>query len=147
MWFLHMEWQTRRVSDTHPKPDGYGYEFLPVDIGTDTNFYPQSLYWRVGNYSTWPEPDQLSFLLTVWSLLPHTNTVAISLSSPVGSLTLLYSPDRPGRWYGVDGQTGSRSHQTRVRRRTRSTSYQLPILLCLRLSLRFDCCLLSPTSA
>jgi hypothetical protein len=34
------------------KPDGYGYEFLPVGMGT--NFYPQPLCWRAGNYSTRP---------------------------------------------------------------------------------------------
>jgi hypothetical protein len=33
------------VPDTRPKSDGYryGYEILPADTGTDTNFYPQSL--------------------------------------------------------------------------------------------------------
>jgi hypothetical protein len=38
MWFLYVEWQTRRVPDTHPKLDGYEYEFLPVGMGM--NFYP-----------------------------------------------------------------------------------------------------------
>ncbi len=33
MWFLYVEWQTRRVPDTRPKPDGYGYKFLPVGTG------------------------------------------------------------------------------------------------------------------
>jgi hypothetical protein len=56
MWFLYVEWQTRRVPDTRPKPDGYGYgyEFLPAGTGTGTNFYPQPLCWRVGNCSTRP---------------------------------------------------------------------------------------------
>jgi hypothetical protein len=38
---LHVEWQTRRVPDTRPKPDGhgYGYEFPPVSMGMGTNFY------------------------------------------------------------------------------------------------------------
>jgi hypothetical protein len=49
MWFLYVEWQTRRVPDTHPKSDGYayGYEFLPAGTCTGTNFYPQALYWPV----------------------------------------------------------------------------------------------------
>jgi hypothetical protein len=38
--------------DTRPKPNEYGYEFLPVDIGTGTNFYPQPLYWWTDNCST-----------------------------------------------------------------------------------------------
>jgi hypothetical protein len=44
MWFLHVEWQTQRVPDTHLKPDGYGYEFLPTGVGMSMgmsmNFYP-----------------------------------------------------------------------------------------------------------
>jgi hypothetical protein len=65
MWFLYVEWQTRQIPNTHPKPDGYGYgyEFLPVGTGTGTNFYPQTLCWRAGNYSTRPEPDPLSSLI------------------------------------------------------------------------------------
>jgi hypothetical protein len=34
-----MEWQTRQVLDSRPKPDGYGYEFLPVGMRTSMNFY------------------------------------------------------------------------------------------------------------
>jgi hypothetical protein len=66
MWFLYAEWQIRRVPDTRLKPDGYGYEyeFLPVGTGTGTNFYPQSLCWRAGNYSTRPEPDPLPSLIS-----------------------------------------------------------------------------------
>jgi hypothetical protein len=26
-------------NDTRPKPDGYGYEFLPVGMDTGMNFY------------------------------------------------------------------------------------------------------------
>jgi hypothetical protein len=44
------------------EPDGYGYEFLPMDTDTGTNFYPQPLYWRTGNYSTWSKPDPLPSL-------------------------------------------------------------------------------------
>jgi hypothetical protein len=35
----------RWVPDTRLKPDGYGYgyKFLTVDMGTDTDFYPQPL--------------------------------------------------------------------------------------------------------
>jgi hypothetical protein len=65
MWFLHVEWQTRRVPDTHPKPDAYGYEFLPASMGTGMNLYPQPLYWRMDNYSTWSEPDLLPSLILV----------------------------------------------------------------------------------
>jgi hypothetical protein len=66
MWFLYVEWQTRWVPDTRPKPDGYGYRygFLPVGTGTDTNFYPQPLCWRAGNCSTRPESDSLPSLST-----------------------------------------------------------------------------------
>jgi hypothetical protein len=56
MWFLYVEWQTRWVPDTRPKPDGYMYEFLPVGTDTGTNFYPQPLCWRTGNYSTRTRP-------------------------------------------------------------------------------------------
>jgi hypothetical protein len=37
-----VEWQTRRVPDTRPKPDGYryGYGFLPAGMSMGTNFYP-----------------------------------------------------------------------------------------------------------
>jgi hypothetical protein len=40
--FLHKEWQTQRVSNTHPKPDGYiyGYKVLPVGTDTGIDFYP-----------------------------------------------------------------------------------------------------------
>jgi hypothetical protein len=60
-----VKWQTRRVPDTRPKPDGYGYgyEFLPTGTGMSTNFYPQPLCWRAGNCSTRPEPDPLPSLL------------------------------------------------------------------------------------
>jgi hypothetical protein len=34
MWFLYVEWQIWRVSDTRLKSDGHGYEFLPADTGT-----------------------------------------------------------------------------------------------------------------
>jgi hypothetical protein len=56
MWFLHVEWQTRRVPNTRPKTAGYGYvyEFLPIGMGTITNFYAQHLYWWTSNYSTRP---------------------------------------------------------------------------------------------
>jgi hypothetical protein len=42
MWFLLVEWRTRRVPDARPKPDEYGYmyEFLPNGMCTSTNFYP-----------------------------------------------------------------------------------------------------------
>jgi hypothetical protein len=65
MWFLYVEWQTRQVSDTRPKPDGYryGYEFLPAGTGMGTNFYSQSLYWRMNNCSTWYKPNPLSSLI------------------------------------------------------------------------------------
>jgi hypothetical protein len=43
MLFLYVEWQTRRVPDTRPKPDRYGYEFLPTGMGTGINFYLQHL--------------------------------------------------------------------------------------------------------
>jgi hypothetical protein len=45
------------------KPDGYGYEFLPVGMGMGTNFYPQPLCWQAGNFSTRSEPDPLPSLL------------------------------------------------------------------------------------
>jgi hypothetical protein len=64
IWFLYVEWQTPRVPDTRPKPDGYGYEFLPTDTGI--NFYPQPLCWRAGNCSTRSEPDPLPSLLLAW---------------------------------------------------------------------------------
>jgi hypothetical protein len=38
--------------DRYPMPDGYGYEFLLVGMGT--NFYPQPLCWWAGNCSTRP---------------------------------------------------------------------------------------------
>jgi hypothetical protein len=38
-WSFFYNCQTRRVPDTHPKPDGYGYKFLPVGMGTGMNFY------------------------------------------------------------------------------------------------------------
>jgi hypothetical protein len=61
--------ETRRVPDTRPKPDeyGYGYEFLPVGTGTGTNFYLQPLYWRAGNYSPQSKPDPLPSL-NLWEL-------------------------------------------------------------------------------
>jgi hypothetical protein len=34
-----------------------GWNLMGMDICI--NFYPQSLYWRVDNYSTWPDPDPL----------------------------------------------------------------------------------------
>jgi hypothetical protein len=59
-----VEWQTRRVPVTRPKPDGYGYgyKFLPAGTDMGTNFYPQPLCWRTGNCSTRPEPDPLPSL-------------------------------------------------------------------------------------
>jgi hypothetical protein len=39
MWFLYVKWQIWRVPDIHPKPDGYGYEFLLVAMSTSINFY------------------------------------------------------------------------------------------------------------
>jgi hypothetical protein len=52
--FLHREWQTRRVLDTRPKPDGYGYEYkvLPVGTGTSMDFYLQPFFYRAGICST-----------------------------------------------------------------------------------------------
>jgi hypothetical protein len=64
MWFLYVEWQTRRVPDTHPKPDGYGYRYEFLLAGTGTNFYQQYLCWWTGNCSTWPESDPLLSLIT-----------------------------------------------------------------------------------
>jgi hypothetical protein len=45
-----------------PNSDGYEYEFLPVGMGTGTNFYSQHFCWRAGNCSTRPEPDPLPSL-------------------------------------------------------------------------------------
>jgi hypothetical protein len=66
-----VKWQIRRVSDTRPKSDGYGYEFLPTDIGMCMTFYPQSLCWRAGNCSTWPEPDPLPSVFATNIAFPH----------------------------------------------------------------------------
>jgi hypothetical protein len=81
MWFLYVEWQTRRVPDTRPKPDGYGYmyEFLPTGKGTDINFYPQHLFWRTDNYSTWSQSNPLSSLLLLyyWYLCSLSRTLSL----------------------------------------------------------------------
>jgi hypothetical protein len=44
----------RRVSDTCLKSDGYeyGYDFSSVDTYMNIKFYLQTLYRRIGNYST-----------------------------------------------------------------------------------------------
>jgi hypothetical protein len=68
MWFLYVEWQIQRVPDTRPKPDGYGYEFLPTGMGTDINFYQQALCWRMSNCSTRSKSDPLPSLLSAITL-------------------------------------------------------------------------------
>jgi hypothetical protein len=65
------------------KPDGYGYEFLPV--GTGTNFYLQPLCWRAGNCSTRPEPDPLPSLAqgnwSAWEKWLKSEVAALSVGS------------------------------------------------------------------
>jgi hypothetical protein len=81
MWFLYVEWQTRWVSDTRQKPDGYryGYGFLPTGIGTVMNFYPQPLCWRTGNYSIRAESDSLTSLrILMKKKKDHKNVVQYS---------------------------------------------------------------------
>jgi hypothetical protein len=63
IYFLHMEWWTRQVPDTRLKPDGFGYQFLPVGMGTCMKFYPQLIGWQEDICSTHPEPDPLPSLL------------------------------------------------------------------------------------
>jgi hypothetical protein len=48
--------------DGYPKPDGYGYEYEFLPVGTGINFYPQPIYWWTGNYSTRSKPDPLPSL-------------------------------------------------------------------------------------
>jgi hypothetical protein len=75
-----MGWCTRRVPDTHPKPDGfrYGYQFLP----TGMKFYPQSMCWRVSICSTRPELDPLPLLshrnLSATATYEHANSALSS---------------------------------------------------------------------
>jgi hypothetical protein len=63
MRFLPVEWQTWWVSDTRPKLDRYGYEFLPMGMCTDMNFYLWPFYWRTDKYSTQSKPDPLPSLI------------------------------------------------------------------------------------
>jgi hypothetical protein len=41
-FFVYLFIDIRRVTDTHPKPGGYRYDFLSTGTGTDmdTKFYP-----------------------------------------------------------------------------------------------------------
>jgi hypothetical protein len=41
-FLLFFNYHTRRVPDTHLKPDGYGYRYEILPMGTDIcmNFYP-----------------------------------------------------------------------------------------------------------
>jgi hypothetical protein len=61
MWFLHVKWQTWRISDTRPKSNGYEYEFLPV-VCVHVQIFTHNLFTSE-RIITLPESDPLSSLL------------------------------------------------------------------------------------
>jgi hypothetical protein len=106
MWFLYVKWQIGRVPATRPKSNEYGYEFLPVGISTDINFYPQPLCWRADNCSIQSEPDPLPSLATTCYRTNHTpwnlsNLVSVTPQWTGSGVTwfLRIAPPRD-RWLG-----------------------------------------------
>jgi hypothetical protein len=59
-------------------------------MGTGLNFYPQPLYWRAGNCSTWSEPDPLSSLLA--GFYHHFMKNFSTITTPLNELTKKWVP-------------------------------------------------------
>jgi hypothetical protein len=76
MCFLRVECQTRWVSDTHLKLNGYGfgYKGLPMGMSMGLEFYPHALYCQRGGggiCSTRPQTQPISILTGNMPFIVH----------------------------------------------------------------------------